>query len=317
MKKYTKSIIRFSFVMVAMILLFTFSGCGSSATSETQEDVPSPVTPVKVTSVSDSSLADYVDISAVSAYLEKSFVKANINGYVENVNVKTGQQVGRGQQLFSLVTKEARSIGNTVNKLDPSFKFSGVSIIKADAPGIIVHVNHQKGDYLQDGEAMATISNRNSLVFLLDLPYELNQIINNNKTLNVILPDGVKLSGIVSGTMPSVDSLAQTQRYIIKINASKNIPEGLIAKVRLEKVAHPQAQVLPKSAILSNETEDEFWVMKLINDSTAVKVEIEKGIESANTIEVLKPKFLKTDKIVSSGNYGLADTAKVKIQKQP
>lgn len=315
MKNYFNSTIRFSFKVTSMLLITALSGCGSSMSPEAQEDASSPITPVKVTSVADSALTDYIDISAVSAYLEKSFVKANINGYVENVNVKMGQQVGKGQQLFSLITKEARSIGNTVNKLDPSFKFSGVSIIKAGAPGIIVLVNHQKGDYVQDGEALATISNRNSLVFLLDLPYELNQIISSNKTLNVILPDGVKLSGIISGTMPSVDSLAQTQRYIIKINASKDIPEGLFAKVRLEKLAHPQAQVLPKSAILSTETEDEFWVMKLINDSTAVKVLVEKGIEHANTIEVLKPKFLKTDKIVSSGNYGLADTAKVKIQK--
>ncbi len=30
--------------------------------------------------------------------------------------------------------------------------------------------------------------------------------------------------------------------------------------------------VLPKQAVLGNETQTEFWVMKLINDSTAVKV---------------------------------------------
>ncbi|WP_316823870.1 efflux RND transporter periplasmic adaptor subunit [Pedobacter miscanthi] len=295
-------------------LISCLSAC-NSADPATETDASSPVTPVQVTKLRDSSLSEFVELSAVSAYLEKSFVKANINGYVERTSAKTGQQVGSGTLLFTLITKEARSIGNTVNKLDPGFKFSGVSNIRSGQAGTIVQVNHQNGDYVQDGEALATISNRNSLVFLLDLPYELNQIISQNKTIDVLLPDGTKLGGLVSGTMPSVDSLAQTQRYIIKVSPGKDIPAGLIAKVRLTKLSHAEAQVLPKSAVLSNETEDEFWVMKMINDSTAVKIKVKKGIESNSLIEVLEPRFAKTDRIIKTGNYGIADTAKVKIQK--
>ncbi len=297
-----------------MAIISCLSAC-SSADSTAVEDTPSPVTPVQITNPKDSSLSEYVELSAVSAYLEKSFVKANINGYVERVNAKTGQQVGNGQLLFTLITKEARSIGNTVNKLDPGFKFSGVSNIRSGQAGTIIQVNHQNGDYVQDGEALATISNRNSLVFLLDLPYELNQIIAQNKSLDILLPDGTRLAGSVSGTMPSVDSLAQTQRYIIKVPTGKDIPQGLIARVRLTKLSHAQAQVLPKSAVLSNETEDEFWVMKMINDSTAIKVKVKKGIESSSLVEVIEPRFSTTDRIIKTGNYGIADTARVKIQQ--
>lgn len=294
--------------------LFVFSGCNHSAPAETVDE-PSPITPVQVTTVRDSSLSEYVELSAVSAYLEKSFVKANINGYIESAQAVLGKQVGSHQLLFSLITKEAKSIGNSVNKLDAGFKFSGISNIRADQAGKIIQVNHQKGDYVQDGEALATISNRNSLVFLLDLPYEYNQLINQNRSLAILLPDGTKMTGTVSGTMPAVDSSAQTQRYILKVGVGKDIPEGLIAKVRLTKVNHTKAQVLPKSAVLANETEDEFWVMKLVNDSTAVRINVKKGIENQNTIEVLDPKFSKTDRIITAGNYGIADTAKVKIQK--
>ncbi len=308
MQKYLKSILG------ALVAMSCLSACHSSEPTE-EADNPSPVTPVQITTPKDSSLSEYVELSAVSAYLEKSFVKANINGYVQRASAKTGQQVGSGTLLFTLITKEARSIGNTVNKLDPGFKFSGVSNIRSGQAGTIVQVNHQNGDYVQDGEALATVSNRNSLVFLLDLPYELNQIISQNKTLEVLLPDGTKLPGSVSGTMPSVDSLAQTQRYIIKVPTGKDIPQGLIARVRLTKLSHAQAQVLPKSAVLSNETEDEFWVMKMINDSTAIKVKVKKGIESGSLIEVLEPRFSVTDRIIKTGNYGIADTAKVKIQQ--
>lgn len=294
--------------------LFVFSACNHSVPTE-NVDEPSPVTPVQVTTVRDSSLSEFMEFSAVSAYLEKSYVKANINGYIENTQAVMGRQVTSHQLLFSLITKEAKSIGNSVNRLDAGFKFSGISNIRADQAGTIIQVNHQKGDYVQDGEALATISNRNSLVFLLDLPYEYNQLISQNKSLEILLPDGITMTGTISGNMPAVDSLAQTQRFILKVAASKVIPEGLIAKVRLTKVKHAQAQVLPKSAVLANETEDEFWIMKLINDSTAVKVKVKKGIEDENMIEVLDPKFAKTDRIITAGNYGISDTAKVKIQK--
>lgn len=308
MNKYLK------LIYGSLAVTIIFSACSNSDPA-VKADTPPPVIPVQITHVGDSSLAEYVELSATSAYLEKSFVKANINGYIEKANAQTGQKIGSGQNLFTLITKEARSIGNAINKLDPGFKFSGISTIRAEQGGIIVQVNHQKGDYVQDGEALATISNRNSLVFLLDLPYELNQIIRQNGNLNILLPDGTSLAGAVSGTMPAVDSLAQTQRYIIKVPSGKDIPEGLIAKVRLSKLTHPNAQVLPRSAVLANETEDEFWVMKLINDSTAVKVNVKKGIDNSNTMEVLSPKFSKMDRIITSGNYGIADTAKVRIQK--
>lgn len=299
---------------VAVVLLFVFSGCNRSVPADSVDE-PSPITPVRVTTVHDSTLSEYVELSAVSAYLEKSFVKANINGYVESTRAVLGQQVSNHQLLFSLITKEAKSIGNSVNKLDAGFNFSGISNIRADQAGTVIQVNHQKGDYVQDGEALAVVSNRNSLVFLLDLPYEYHQLIDQNKNVDILLPDGSKMTGTVSGTMPAVDSSAQAQRYILKVNSGKDIPEGLIAKVKLTKIKHEQAQVLPKSAVLANETEDAFWVMKLINDSTAVKINVKKGIENQKTIEVLDPKFTKTDLIITTGNYGIADTAKVKIQK--
>jgi multidrug efflux pump subunit AcrA (membrane-fusion protein) len=113
--------------------------------------------------------------------------------------------------------------------------------------------------------------------------------------------------------MPSVDTVAQTQGVVIKINSEQQIPENLVAKARIIKSEKSNTASLPKSALLANETQTEFWVMKLINPTTAVKISVTKGIESGDKVEILSPKFSAQDKIVVSGNYGLADTAKVKI----
>jgi hypothetical protein len=53
--------------------------------------------------------------------------------------------------------------------------------------------------------------------------------------------------------------------------------------------------------------------MKLINDSTAVRVDIQKGIENDSLIQIIKPQFNLYDRIIFDGAYGLPDTANVVI----
>lgn len=309
------------FITKYPMLFFTISSaivmvsCGQQADTLT-EPVAEVISPIEVTTISRATLSEYTELSAVSSYQQKSYVKANINGYIQSAQAIVGNKVAAGTPLFSLITKEARAIGNAVNQLDPGLKFSGVSTIRADQSGFITSVSHQKGDYVQDGEALAVISNRNSLVFLLDLPYELHRLVSNQQAVEVLLPDGERLEGQISGSLPAVDSLAQTQRMIIKVSTPQQIPEGLIAKVKIRKASSPNAQVLPKSAVLSNETEDEFWVMKMTNDSTAIKVPVKKGIENDKLIEIVSPIFKSNERIISTGNYGIADTARVKVVKQ-
>jgi hypothetical protein len=81
--------------------------------------------------------------------------------------------------------------------------------------------------------------------------------------------------------------------------------------VRVLKTSRKSAQSLPRSALLTDETENEFWVMKLIGDSIAVKVPVKKGIETKDRVEILSPVFSPADRILVSGNYGLPDSAKV------
>lgn len=277
------------------------------------EEPATPQTPVQVTVVSQASLADEIVLNATSAYLEKSYIKATTNGYLQKSSIQVGSTVQQGQLLYSIITKEARAIGNAINQLDPGFKFSGIATIRADVSGFVTQVNHQKGDYVQDGEALAVISNQHSLVFLLDLPYEYRGITPAGHALEVSLPDGEVLKGTIISALSAVDSVAQTQRIIIKVNPSHLIPENLIGKVKLLRSAVNEVQALPKAAVLTNETEDVFWVMKMSNDSTAVKTIVKKGMEDGKLIQILSPLFNPSDRIITTGNYGLADTAKVKI----
>jgi multidrug efflux pump subunit AcrA (membrane-fusion protein) len=299
---------------MAFALLALLASSCKQAEGPKEEPAVEGRTPVRAETVSTGALAEYVELNATSAFLQKSFVKSNVNGYLASTSTRLGQYVNRGQTLFTVRTKESQSIGNAVNGLDSSFRFSGLNAIQANENGFITQLSHHGGDYVQDGEQLAVISNMNSFVFLLDLPYELRPFVLNRRTVQVVLPDGEKLNGSVESFMPSVDAASQTQPIVIRVAAGHPIPENLIARVRVVKKEKASAFSLPRSALLTDETQSEFWVMKMTDSSTAVKVPVQKGMESGGRVEILSPRFAAGDLILVSGNYGLPDTARVQLE---
>jgi multidrug efflux pump subunit AcrA (membrane-fusion protein) len=301
-------------VRLFFFVVIILAGCKQKV--DTTEDAATieTRTPVTVTSFSYDAIEESIELNATSAFLQKSFVKSNLTGYVKKVNIKPGQFVNEGQTLFVLKTKEAEAIGNSVNHLNPDFKFSGVNTITANAHGFIAELNHQEGDYVQDGEQLAVISDSKSFVFIMNVPYEQRSYVSTGKQVQITLPDGERVQGIVQLPMPTMDSSSQTQSVALRVNLPHTIPQNLVAKVKIVKVAKAAASSLPKKAVLSNETLSEFWVMKMINDTTAIKVPVKTGIETGEKVEIVSPGFSPQDRILLSGNYGLPDTALVIVQ---
>ncbi len=291
------------------------ASCHSKTTDEAEVQETEVTTPVTITPIITEPMAEYIELNATSTFLQKAFVKASANGYIKSVNAQVGKMVSASQTVFVLKTKEAQSIGNTINLLDSSFKFSGIINIKAGTSGYISEVDHQLDEYVQEGEQLAVISDINSFVFILNLPYELRPYILNKGTVELLLPDGKAMPASISSAMPIVDSASQTQNIVLKVN-DRSLPTNLIAKVRVIKTAKTSTISLPKQSVLSDETQTMFWVMKVMDDSTAVKVPVKKGMEANDRIEILSPKFSGSEKFLLTGNYGLEDTAKIKIIQQ-
>jgi len=252
-------------------------------------------------------------LNATATFLLKSYIKANTNGYLQSSRITPGELVAKGQTLFSIRTKEAESIGNTINALDSGFKFTGTNIIRAAESGYITELNHQPGDYVQDGEQLAVINTSKSFVFIMNMPYELRPTLAGKNQVQLELPDRELLTGTIKAMMPAVDSASQTQRVVIQVQATHPIPENLVARVRIRKTFKADVIMVPKAAVLTDETQSEFWVMKLRDSVTAIKIPVRKGIENNAMIEIYSPAISEHDRVLVSGNYGLEDTARVKI----
>lgn len=291
------------------------AACKSRSKTEVEVTTETGATPVTITQPFVGDMTETVELNATSAFLLKTFVKSSATGYLQLVNAELGRFINKGQLMFVVKTKEAQSLGNTINKLDSSMHFDGAIRIPSPGTGYISQLNYRSGDYVQDGEQLATITDTRSFVFLLSLPYELKPYLAINSNLLLKLPDSTTLTGYVTMSMPTVDSVSQTQRFVIRVNNKKPIPENLIAKVVLVKKARPNAVSLLKSAVLSDETQHEFWIMKMIDSVRAVKVPVIKGLETADKVEIISPRLNAGDRILLTGNYGLPDTASVTIVK--
>jgi multidrug efflux pump subunit AcrA (membrane-fusion protein) len=290
-----------------------FISCKDNAVTETPVDRTVPVT---LTTIDTSGITSYIDLNATATYLVKNTIKANATGYLNSVNVAINDFVSNGKELFSIKTREAKVLGNSINKIDPTLNFGGAIKVRSNANGIVTMVNVQQGDYVQDGDLLVTINDTNSFSLVLSLPYDLKKYLSIGQQLKITLPDATTRTATVYKFYPTVDAASQTQNVVLKIYGKQDIPENLIVKVRIYKSSNSNTVSLPKSAVLSDETQTDFWIMKMINANTAVKIPIKKGVETDERVEIISPVLSQKDKILLTGNYGVADTIKVKVTEK-
>jgi hypothetical protein len=113
--------------------------------------------------------------------------------------------------------------------------------------------------------------------------------------------------------LPSVDPESQTQIFILKPDGTIPLPENLNVIVRVPLLTARRVAGVPKSAVMSDETQESFWIMKLVNDSTAMRFDAVKGLENDSLVQIVRPTLGPEDMVVSEGAYGLPDTAAVSI----
>ena len=296
-------------LFASLIALLTLIGCTSKPAEEAATKVTTPVT---VTSVTTGSISKVIQLTATSSYLKKNTVKSTVTGYVTKIACNIGEYVKAGNPLYLVRTKEADALSN-FSKSNPEFAFNGELTIKAPTSGVISEVNKQANDYIADGDQLCVIAEQSSLVFLLNVPFEQNKHASMGTRCEILLPDSTRIQGTITSKLSALDAVSQTQSFVIKPNTTAQLPENLTAFVQLSESTRANTQIADKSCVLSDETMENYWVMKLINDSMAVKVAVKPGIVTDTQIEILSPLFNKTDRLINSGHYGLPDTARITI----
>ena len=298
-----------SVLLIAPVIIIS---CGGN--DENNNNVVNSGTPVTITHPFRTNLSDYIELNGNTVFLTKEIVRATFQGFISKVYKNIGDSVKPGDDLFQIRTMESAA-ADSLNISFGNKQFKGIVKLKAQTEGVLTELNYHLGDFVSNGELLAIISNPSSLRIKLNVPYEDVLKVKTGRDCEVNLPDGINMPGTIEKNVPAVNPVTQTQIYFIKLKRYSNIPDSLNVIVKIPYKSFINTTVLPKSSLVTNSTEDAFWIMKLINDTTAIRVNIKKGIENDSIAQILNPKLDTSDRVILTGAYGLPDTAKVEIVK--
>ncbi len=287
-------------------VLFLFSCKQNSTVIEEKTQPPT----VSFTHLVQGNISETQTLNGQVVYLNETTLTSPISGYVVSVKATIGKQVKQGDLLFEIQTKESAV-------LHQSNSASGIVKIHATVSGIVTALPiNEAGVYVSEGNDLATIIKNSDMVIQVNTPYEYSQQLVSQKTIEIELPNHQKVSAIFNRAMPFIDPTSQTQQLYYKLNKTVILPENMNVTALFCKAQHCKTLLLPKTAILTNETQNHFWVMKIVGDTMAIKIPVETGLESNDTVEIIRPILQLTDKIIDKGAYGLPDSTRVKLNEQ-
>lgn len=294
--------------IVLLSLIVSLGGCGQRDASNGNIQEEKPGTAVTLTHTASGKIEKEIILSATTAYQNKSVVGAPIPAFITEVLVQPGSRVKAGDILYRIESKEQHALGNGNHAVIP---------IKAGRDGIVLDVQQQAGSYVTEGTVLCSVAEAGSLVFEINVPYEQQRYAHSGSKCLLELPDGTRLTATVHAPLATMNTASQSERVIARAKAPF-LPEGMNVKAVFTEngSSSDKGMILPKSAVQSDETLTEHWVMKLADDNTAVRVPVEVSNSNASEIEIKSDALSPQDRIILTGGYGLEDGAKVVVTKE-
>ena len=300
---------KITLLLYTTIVLIWLSSCHEQSTTENEH---APRASVKTTLVKQGDIEDNIRLSGKTVYLKKNSIASPIAGYILKINVKFGDNVQKNDVLFEIQTKENKALENSnINTGN-----NGIIKVLASSGGTVSEQTvTETGGYVVEGGLLCSIVENKDLMVQVNVPFEYNKLLKLGTNCKLILTDDTRFDGVIYKILPDISEADQTQKVLIKPNTARQLPENLNLTAQFVNIKHSRSYLVSKEAVMTNETQNEFWVMRIVKDSIAIKVPVLKGIENDSIVEILSTVLNKNDVVVGEGAYGLPDSAVVKIVK--
>ncbi len=298
---------RAKMIFLVLLVVFAVSSCKKETTQK--EDLNLKVL-VKTATISKGNLPDNLEFSGNTIYLNKNTIISPISGYITKVNINLGDAVRKNQVLFKIQSEESYALRNTGLS---SSKYGSINIFTPVSGKVSQQNVFKNSVFVDKGSQLCDIVASHSLFVKADVPFEYSSFTKIGESCRVLLPDSTSIGATFTKILTQMDKQSQTIKVLAKLKSNTFIPEHMIVKVLVDKNKKDPVQILPKSCVLTDALMTNFWVMKLSDQDTTVKIPVKTGNQTHTLVEIISPVFSSQDRIISEGAYGLAEGVSVEI----
>ncbi|SHG47139.1 HlyD family secretion protein [Salegentibacter echinorum] len=300
------------YLLVSIISLATLWGCKKKTATVSAKKAAIEVWAVPVTQ---QEIREYLTFNGVSVYQRKEDIRSNVTGYISSMRHEIGDNIRAGQVFAYVRTKEQDALRDAV-KIDSSLaKFINPISIKSNATGIISVLNVNKNDYVAEGDIIASVVQPKSLVVKVNVPFEYKESVQIAAPCELLLPNGKTINATITETLPTIDVQSQAQTFLVDLPEA-DLPENLNIQVKLLQKESSNAMSIPKTALQTNELLTKYWVMKVVDDSLAIKTEVHPLLKNDSLVQIQSERVQLNDWVITEGAYQMQDSTLVKIIKR-
>ena len=297
--------------IVILILIVNFSACKKNIKPVSEKKAPISV---NVATVQQNDIKEYLTFNGVTQYQKKENIRSNVTGYISWMKYKIGDNIGNGQAFASVRTKEQDALKEAV-KIDSSLsKFVKAITIQSNATGVFTVLNITANDYVAEGDVLATVVQPKSLVVKVNVPYEYEDYVSIGTNCEISLQNEEIITGKITSKLPTIDPLAQSQVFLISL-PDANLPENLNVQIKTIYKEDANAMTIPKTALQTNELLSDFWVLKIVNDSIAIKQKVRPLLRNDSIVQVKSESLKINDLVITEGGYQMQDSTIVSFKK--
>jgi multidrug efflux pump subunit AcrA (membrane-fusion protein) len=248
-------------------------------------------------------------------------IASPVAAIVAEVNCFEGQQVEKGQTLFTL--KDSRKPDGSIEQ----------ALLKITAPlsGTVVYVNVRPGE-VTDPETLTPLVelvDLNRLIIAANVPSSQMPAVKLGQTVEIVPQKGevqdtfattetaapnsapVAVIGTVTLIEDRVDPKTDMGPVDISVPAEARLRPGQFVRVRIITEERRDCLTVPSRSIVKNQSGE--WVIWLVSGKQAIQQPVKVGFREGDMVQVHSLILQPGDKVVTTGAYGLPEKTRIRI----
>ncbi|MFI5316337.1 MAG: efflux RND transporter periplasmic adaptor subunit [Myxococcota bacterium] len=316
----------------ALLCAALLIGCSAGAGEDAPVDAASSATPVRVAEVTRGDVAVTVSGPGRIQALRELRIRAPFTGQLAALDVADGDAVASGGAIGAVVSQNSHAALQGAKAMLSSARSESEQrdasralelaqaglvrqVLRAPAAGIVLSHRANAGDFVSEGDEIATIADASSLAFVAQIGQsDLREIRPGAAAAIEMASEPQPLGGSVHGVLPtaSAENLSASVRIDLAPGPA-NLHVGLFGTARITVAERRDVLLVPQSAVLRDDITGASRVA-VVDQNTAHWIPVTPGATAGELLEVESVALQAGARVVVSGQVGLPEGARVRVE---